>query len=253
MTSVRLRCLLFITASLAMAQQPQSPANGVFEEQKMLVLSNRNIELTVLEQGATIANLTLKDDPDKLSPLWNPLRLARDEGRRGQFGSGFGHFVCVDGFGQPSADERAAGLPGHGEAHLIHLAVTKDTATNSVSMIGKLPSVEEMFTRTFHVVEGESVVYVDSTLENLLGFDRPVNWAEHATVSAPFLESGKSTIALSGNWQPATQRRLAPGKDFTWPMAPGLDSTVNPSTCTSSRKITLVQDKSELSKKQALL
>jgi hypothetical protein len=252
MISRRVRGLILITASAALAQQSRSPADGIFEEQKAIVLSNSNIELTVLEQGATIANLILKDDAEKLSPLWNPLRLAREAGRQNQFNGTLGHFVAVDGFGQPSAEERAAGLPQHGEAHMLHLAVTKDAAANSVSLSGKLPIAEEMFTRTFHVVEGEDVVYVDSTLENLLGFDRPVNWAEHATINAPFVAPGKTTIALSGTRSQnrdyaaeaaanppgnpgnpgrgraggnggQNQRRLAPGKDFTWPMAPGLD------------------------------
>ena len=83
------------------------------------------------------------------------------------------------------------------------------------------------------MVEGENVIYVESQLENLLGFDRPVNWAEHATIGSPFLESGVTVVDVSGSRSRArpyqgggagaTQRRLVSGKDFTWPMAPGLD------------------------------
>src|SRR5262249_8904499 len=130
--------------------------------------------------------------------LWNPVQLARDAGRTVQFNGTIGHFVCVDGFGTPSSEERAAGLPGHGEAHLQHFDVTRDPSGNAVTFSGKLPIVAEVFTRTYRIVDGESVVYVDSQIESLLGFDRPVNWAEHATVGAPFLEPGKTTIALSG-------------------------------------------------------
>src|SRR5262249_30892806 len=70
------------------------------------------------------------------------------------------------------------------------------------------------------------------------GFDRPINWAEHATVAAPFVAPGKTTIALSGtrsqnrnylaNQQQGrggNQRRLVAGKDFMWPMAEGLDGS----------------------------
>ena len=42
--------------------------------------------------------------------------MAREAGEKNIFGSGAGHFVCVDGFGPVSAEEEAAGLPGHGEA-----------------------------------------------------------------------------------------------------------------------------------------
>jgi hypothetical protein len=76
-------------------------------------------------------------------------------------------------------------------------------------------------------------VLVESELENLLAFDRPVNWAEHATIGAPFLEAGVTVVDFSG-WRSQTrpytaakngevERRLAPGKDFSWPLAPGLD------------------------------
>lgn len=84
------------------------------------------------------------------------------------------------------------------------------------------------------MVDGENVIYVESRLENLLGFDRSVNWAEHATIGSPFLESGATVVDIPGSrartrpWQQATdnnraQRRLAPDKDFTWPMAPSVD------------------------------
>jgi hypothetical protein len=236
--------LVFLAASIAIAQQLGAPRDTAFEGQKGVLLSNGKLQLTVLGQGATIASVVLVDDAEKLSPLWNPMRLAREAGREARFAGATGHFVCVDGFGQPSAEERAAGLPQHGEAHVTQFEMTRGAATNSVSFSAKLPIVNERFTRSFHIVEGENVVYVDSELENLLGFDRPVNWAEHATVAAPFVEPGKTTIALSGTRsqnrdytanqagrgaasgrgeEAPAPRRLAPGKDFIWPLAPGLD------------------------------
>jgi hypothetical protein len=73
---------------------------------------------------------------------------------------------------------------------------------------------------------------VESELENELGFDRPVNWAEHATIGSPFLESGATVVDLSGSQSRTrpydevlnsrTSRRLTSGQDFTWPLAPGL-------------------------------
>jgi hypothetical protein len=233
----------FFLSSIALCQ--------TYEGQDATILSNGRLELTVLTQGSIIASIVLTDGSEKLNPLWNPLRLAREAGRTSEFNGTLGHFVCVDGFGQPSAEERAAGLPQHGEAHVTRFTVNKDSGGNSVSLSATLPIVQERFSRVFHVAPGENVIYVDSELENLMGFDRPVNWAEHATVSAPFLEPGQTTILLSGtrsqnrdytaNQQqagrggrggnagrgnaPATQRRLAPGKDFTWPMAEGLDGS----------------------------
>ena len=209
--------------------------NGTFEGYPAIVLSNSKLELTVMKKGSTLANLTLRDDSEKLSPFWNPMRMARELGRPVKFDGGAGLFVCVDGFGPPSAEERAAGLPGHGEAHTETFAVhsEREGAATIVTLTAKLPIVQEMFTRTFRMIDGENVVYVESELENLLGFDRPVNWAEHATIGSPFLESGVTVVDVSGSRSQTrpyasvqngdVQQRLQSGKDFTWPLAPGLD------------------------------
>src|SRR5437773_12185832 len=97
-----------VTAALFGALALAAPIQqGTFENLPSLTLANDKLELTVLLQGSTLANLVLKDDPEKLSPLWNPLRLAREAGHKTEFGYSFGHFVCVDGFGLSSNAERA--------------------------------------------------------------------------------------------------------------------------------------------------
>jgi hypothetical protein len=78
------------------------------------------------------------------------------------------------------------------------------------------------------MVDGENIIWVDSELENLLAFDRPAFWGEHATVGSPFLEAGKTVVDMPAERartrtypQEMPRFRLIPGKDFTWPMAPG--------------------------------
>ena len=44
-----------------------------------------------------------------------------------------------------------------------------------------LPIAGERFTRKLRLVDGEQVIYVASTLENLTAMDKPVVWQEHAT------------------------------------------------------------------------
>jgi hypothetical protein len=217
-----------------------APAQATFEGRPAVVLSNDKLSLTILAQGAGFAELMLKDSPQLPGPLWNPSRMNTELGRTAPFNPGTGHFLCLDGFGPVSADERAAGLPGHGEAHLRTFDIHPSRQGNAsvVTMSAKLPIVQEQITRTMRIVDGENVVYVDSVLENLMGFDRPVNWAEHATVGSPFVESGVTVFDLSGsrsqtrpylegnpdNSNPdPSRRRLPKGKDFTWPIAPGLD------------------------------
>jgi hypothetical protein len=250
---IRKSLLIPLMSGIILCQTNSAPHAGTFDGQDAVILSNDRLELTVLTQGAGISSLVMTDKADRMSPLWDPLRLARETGRQYQFNGMFGHFPCVDGFGQPSAEEREAGLPQHGESHITKFAVTKGADGNSFSLSGNFPIVQENFTRTFRMVQGENVVYVDSILENLLGFDRPVNWAEHATLSSPYVEPGKMQVFLSGtrsqnrppNDQPGrgaapavapnpgrgnnnaagNGRPLPGGKDFMWPMAPGANGT----------------------------
>ncbi len=96
----------------------------------------------------------------------------------------------------------------------------------SVTLQIVLQLAQETLTRTIEVADGENVVYVTSELESALAVDRPVSWAEHATLGPPYLEPGQITIDM-----PATRCRvraekagstgkLAYLKDFDWPMAP---------------------------------
>lgn len=230
--------ILRIVAFLACAVlcRPQGAVQeSTFEGYPAVTLSNGKLELTIMRKGGTLANLVLAGDPQKLSPYWNPMRMARELGRPVRFDGGAGQFVCVDGFGPPSAEEHAAGLPMHGEAHTEMFPVRSSRQGNVTvaTLSAQLPIVQETFTRTFRALDGENVIYVESELESLLGFDRPVNWAEHATLGSPFLESGVTVVDLSGSRSRTrpydqakmgqTERRLTSGQDFTWPMAPGLN------------------------------
>ncbi len=235
LSGMRALSVLVILSLVSLAQV----SDATFEGNPAYVLSNGKLSLTVLKQGTAFASVTMADDPDKLNPLWDAARMTRELGQTPRFNSGTGHFLCVDGFGGVSDEERAAGLTGHGEAHLQNFDAKpgRDGRAQTLTLTATLPIVQESVTRTVGMVEGENVVYVRTQLENLLGFDRPVNWAEHATVGSPFAESGVTVIDISGSRSQtrpyaipaagrannAQTRRLPRGVDFTWPMAPGID------------------------------
>ena len=189
------------------SQQPRPPE----AKPAPLVLANDKLELTVGLTGGRFLRLLLREG-EPLSPL-----------------ATMGHFLALDGFGTPSDEERAAGMPGHGEANRSPakvIASNESGPVRSVTMQSWLPLAQETLTRTIEMVDGENVVYVTSELESALAIDRPVSWAEHATLGPPFLEPGKITVDM-----PATRCRvraekagstgkLAYLKDFDWPMAP---------------------------------
>jgi hypothetical protein len=223
--------LSVFTTALMFAQVPSTTNFG---GQPGTILSNGKLQIVVLTKGGSIASVVMSDDPEKLNPMWNTL------GRGGDFNGINGHFVAVDGFGQSSAEERAAGLGQHGEGHTLEYKAKPERNGNisTLTLTGLMPIVQENFTRAYTVVDGENVVYVDSKLENLMGFDRPINWAEHATIQAPFVEPGKLTFYISGTRSQnrpyaaaaagggrggGTVRRIVSGADFTWPTSPGLD------------------------------
>ena len=192
-----------------------------FEGRPAIVLSNGKIELTVTFSGASLANLTLLEDSNRLSPYWSTAKST---------GGVVGHFLCLDGFGAPSLEEQKVGYTFHGEAGSRRFEIIQSTKVGPVSsimMATQLPLAQEFVTRTLRMVDDENVAYVETEVESLLSIDRPISWAEHVTIGPPFLEPGKVIVDM-----PATRcrvraekpgpipGRLKPLEDFTWPMAP---------------------------------
>jgi len=243
--SPRRSCMgLFLVATVACLIGPATAAdNGGgeflrhedFQGRPALVLSNDIIEVTVLPFGGAIASIVLKDDGGKMNPMWDALRAGREAGRAPRAGRAVGHFVCVDGFGPVSAEEREAGLPGHGEAHTLPWVLRSAKKEGRVARLVQsvqLSRVHEVYTRTMEIADGENVVHVRGTLENLLDFDRPVRWTEHATIGSPFLEPGVTVVDMSRNRamtrpdrgdRPGVIHRLPAGEEFEWPMAPSAE------------------------------
>jgi len=206
---------VLVIAAACVALAAQEP--GTFDGRPVRILSNDKLSLAVRTVGGAMVQLVMKDQADAPNPF-----------------EGLGHFVCVDGFGPVSKEEQAAGLPGHGEAHRVSwdvLSSDRKDGTLTVEFAAALPIVHENFRRKFTMIDGENVVYIDSELESLLGFDRPINWGEHATIGGAFLEQGKTITdmaakrAMTRSYEseavdPPDHHELADFKEFAWPMAP---------------------------------
>jgi hypothetical protein len=209
-------CAAAVGCAISVTAAQDRPA---VERRQPITIANDKLSLGVRPDGGAMVRLVLSDDRDAINPMHADL----------------GHFVCVDGFGPVSAEERAAGLPGHGEAHRVpweQVALERTNEATTMSFSAALPIVQEVFHRTIRIAAGENVVYIESELENLLGFDRPINWGEHATIGAPFLEPGKTVVEMSATramtrahetQSQTPPHRLASFKPFNWPTAPGLN------------------------------
>jgi len=206
---MRILALFFSLSLVVSAQAPTAPP---------ISIANDKLTVNIRPVGGALASIVLSDDADKINPLHS-----------------LGHFVCVDGFGPSSAEERAAGLPMHGEANRVPweiLSQGKQGNMLTIAFSATLPLVQEVFRRTVRLIDGENVIYVDSELESLLAFDRPINWGEHATIGPPFLELGKTVVEMSAkramtrsheSQSANPPHRLVSFKEFAWPMAPGLN------------------------------
>jgi hypothetical protein len=180
-----------------------------------LLLENDRIQLSVSLEGGRLARLLLKGS-EPLSPFHS-----------------LGHFLALDGFGAPSDQEKAAGMPFHGEAGkqvFKVLSATRSGPVHSLVLQASLPLAAETLTRTLETIDGENIIYVSNALQSELAIDRPISWAEHVTVGPPFLQGGSLAVDLSGdNCRVRSKRsgqrpgRLIPLRDFKWPMAPTQD------------------------------
>jgi hypothetical protein len=198
----------FLVVMAGSAQQASRPAD--------MVLANDRLELTILGTGGTFSKLLLRGG-EPVSPL-----------------ATIGHFLALDGFGAPSDQERAAGMPFHGEASkqvVKAIASQNSGSVRSIVLQTALPLVQETLTRTIEMLEGENVVYVTSDLESAVAADRPISWAEHATIGPPFLEKGQTVVDMSAlncrvrPFKPGPiPGRLAYERDFQWPLAPTKDN-----------------------------
>ncbi len=210
LTKTRLSCVLvLLSIALSDRAHPQQAPNP---DQASRLLENDRIQLTVSLEGGKLSRLVLKG-ADQVSPFHS-----------------LGHFIALDGFGTPSDEEKAAGMPFHGEAGRERFKVLSATGSgpiHSLVLQASLPLAAETLTRTLETVDGENIVSVSNELQSALAIDRPISWAEHVTVGPPFLEGGSLAVDLSGtNCRVRARRpgqrpgRLIPLRDFKWPMAP---------------------------------
>jgi hypothetical protein len=185
---------------------------GIGWGQTAIKITNDKLELTIDAKGGRFSRLVMREG-EPSSPL-----------------AAIGHFLALDGFGAASAEEQALGMPFHGEANSQVFKIVDKHDAGSVTLEAALPLAQETLTRTVELANGESVIYVTSHLESQVTVDRPVSWAEHATIGPPFMEKGKLVVDM-----PATNCRVRPYKpgpipghlvydrDFKWPMAPTVD------------------------------
>jgi hypothetical protein len=220
--------IVLTIASVAIDAHAQAPA--VREEPDVYgrpgwVLENGAVRIALLRGGGHIAEFRFISADRRLSI--NPLYIPANDGY-------MGHLVCFPHYGPASADERAQGLRGHGEAGSVEWRQTRPTqedARGGVTFFygAELPTTHYRIERAVTLRAGSADVHVEEWIENLAAYDRPYNRNQHATFGAPFVTQGRNILDMSGTrgiTDPVrtAASKWAEGQIFQWPDAPPRDA-----------------------------
>ena len=223
---------------LAQALQAEGPS---FHEERFhgryaYVLENARMRVSALRGAGHLAEIRLKS-PDPKTSI-NPMRIPHfptiepweyDAAQHDQiYGGGtarilqsgyMGHLLNFPTFGGPSDSEAKAGLGNHGEALSAEWRKDSSAVSNDgVRLVysGHLPKTQYNVGRTLTLPANETVLYIEEWAENLLAFDRPAHWVQHATFGEPFVEPGKTVLDMS-----ATKGEVRSSGRESWTLSPG--------------------------------
>jgi hypothetical protein len=220
MPSIRVVVAIILVTSAVFAQTPSVREDPQVYGRPGWVIENAKIRVAILRGGGHIAEIRLLSSNPKLAI--NPMFIPAGNGY-------MGHMVCFPNFGPASPEERQAGIAGHGEANAVEWQQSKPPKIDPQGITffygAELPKTQYHIERAVSLKNGESVVRVEESVENLAGYDRPYNWDQHATFGAPFVAAGKNVLDLSGTRGMTDPRRAAnnqwaTGREFAWPNAP---------------------------------
>ena len=207
--------LLFLAGSLTAAV---SLTEQTFEGRPAWVLENDVLRVAVLKGGGHIAEVRQTTGESRRDV--NPMRVPHyatidphtyvDARHNSQYGddphrwlsSGYmGHLLCFPAYGPPSSPEEvAAGLGNHGEAPILQWRKISGGVEGDVVTLrytADLVKSQYKVERTLTMRRSLPWVRVEESVENLLPFDRPMQWMQHATFGPPFVEPGKSLLRIS--------------------------------------------------------
>ncbi len=210
---------------------------------RAVALANGVVEAVLLAGGGHLASLSLLGGPNVLwQSEWKTIEPQQFRPQLhsklygnppvGNFLAHFtGHAVCTDYYGPPSPEEKAQGLPMHGELASVPWKFTVKSGRTEIWACGRArtPRSQFRFEREVMLRPDESILYFRERLINQRSRDRFIEWVEHATFGKPMLANGESALSLSGTqaitWPNGYEgKALLPDcRPFTWPLAPTLD------------------------------
>jgi hypothetical protein len=213
-------------------------------------MSNGIVELISLCGGGHIAAFCLLGHPESpsVNALWKSSWETHEPGETSseelasRYGGGeaakflasyTGHSLCLDYFGVPSAEMRAAGAGLHGEAGVLRWNWKDASDQESVLSRGsvRLPLAGLAFEREIRLGKGEPVAYLRETVTNMNDVVHAFDWVQHVTFGPPLLKRTESLLIVSADCGMTAphgyedREMLDFGRTFEWPCAPGAKGT----------------------------
>jgi len=210
-----------------------------YRNRRALRIENDFLRVTMTAEGANIAEIVHK--ASGVNPLWTPPWPSIEpshwsDAAHAEYGASeesrvlasiMGHSICLDTYGSPSTEEKAAGIPIHGEG--FTLAYETRGRAKQASVRSALPLAQLVFKRELALGGDEQVAVLRfrEAVTNLCSFDRPIAWTQHVVLGAPFLEAGGTQVRAAVRESKVidadfggAQKRAA---DFLWPYCPKIE------------------------------
>jgi hypothetical protein len=208
-------------------------SDSLYRGRKSVSIENSHLRVTVLREGGHIAEIL--DKQTGVNPLWTPpwqsIEPSTYDPAVHSYGAGpeakllagiMGHNLCLDVFGDPSAEEAAAGITVHGEASVALYGI--EQADTRMTLRATLPLAQLHFERVIELQDRS--VRIHEAVDNLSATDRPIAWTQHVSLGPPFLERGATQFRMSATRSKVFETEfgsagyLRVGAGFDWPMAP---------------------------------
>jgi len=182
-----------------------------------VVLEGATARLVVDLAGGSIGEFRLNESA--LNPLnWGTPGPA-EQGSRG-----FGHFLCLDRWGPPSAAEGARGMPYHGEAAQVVWRTEEEPHRQAgylaAQMQAQLPLAGVSIRRRLRLSATVAMGRVQEDVTNERALGRVYNSVQHPTIGPPFLDA--TTVVDCNGRRGFAQGNPLPHPEepsFFWPAA----------------------------------
>jgi hypothetical protein len=206
--------LAALAVVISLAAYNQTLADG----RPSVVLEGEAARVVLDLRGGSIGDFRLK------GAELNPLNWAAPSVEDASV-HGFGHFLCLDRWGPPSAAEGARGIPYHGEAAHVEWKVASDVAKQGGGVIeaqlaAALPKAGLSVRRIIRLSANQAVFTVREEVTNENPIGRIYNMVQHPTIAPPFLD--ENTLVDCNGRKGFAQGGSLPNPEepaFFWPQA----------------------------------